>query len=439
VTSEEITNIGDLGFGRSALCWSPDGRRLAYQGESAHIYDFSTKESRSLSATGEKLVWKPDGSQLALVGNGSFSTRYGSRSVELYDAGNGTAIANQSRAAFPDPAAMRARAGGAECQNYAIQSVVWGERGLVAAATGISGPGSPVIVVWDVATRQPLLTLGATFEARTDRPRVSRTACWSPDGRLLTTLSEDTTGSDAQIDIWDAATGRKRQSIAAGSFHFRGTANLAWSRDGRSLAFGGQPVKVWKLALPLLPLTLRQSASRNAEAESTFLDWSADSHSLAVLECRQTGGHEQVLTGWDMTTAKEQFRWARPYDYSSLHAPIAWSPDGKRIAWGGPKPAVMNVATSNEEFSLAGHSAPVFDVAWSPDGRRVISRSEVIGPFTRSFELKIWDTVTSQEILMLRGPMAGWRVAPGFHALSSPPGMGSDPGDVVVWDLAPRQ
>jgi WD40 repeat protein len=204
------------------------------------------------------------------------------------------------------------------------------------------------------------------------------------------------------------------------------------------VALAGQPVRIWKFALPWLPVTLRQPPRPGPEADPTFLDWSADSRSLAVLECRHIVSHEQVLTGWDTTTAKQQFRWMRPFDFSTLHAPIAWSPDGKRIAWGGPQPAVMDVATSKAEFPLAGHSAAVFDVAWSPDGRRVVSRSEVIGPFTRSFELKVWDVATAQEVLMLRGPMAGWRVAPGFHALSSPPGMGSDPGDVVVWDLAPR-
>jgi WD40 repeat protein len=332
---------------------------------------------------------------------------------------------------------MRSRAGGVECHNFAIDSVVWGQRGLIAAAHAVSGPGSPVVVVWDVATGQPLLTLGQVFEAQSDRARFARMVSWAPDGRALATLSGDTT-SEAQIDIWDAATGRKNQSIAAGRVNVRGVAALAWSPDGRSMAFAGQPVRVWKLALPWLPLTLRQPSGRIPDADLAFLDWSADSRSLALLECRQIQGRDQILIGWDMTTAKERFRWVRPYEYSSLRAPIAWSPDGKRLAWGGTKPVVMNLEKSNEEFPLAGHSAAVFDVAWSSDGRRVISRSEVIGPFTRGFELKVWDSATSQEILMLRGPMAGWRPAPGFQALSSPPGAGSDPGDVVVWDLSSR-
>jgi WD40 repeat protein len=272
-----------------------------------------------------------------------------------------------------------------------------------------------------------------------DRPQVARTVSWAPDGRSLATLSGDSI-SDAQIDTWDAATGRKKQTISVGTVNFRGAVALVWSPDGRSLAFGGPPVRIWKLDLPSLPLTLQRSPGRDPEPE-IFLDWSADSRSLAVLECGHTQGHEQVLTSWDvtMTTAKEQFRSTRPYDFSYLRAPLAFSPDGKRLAWGGPRPAVMNVATSNEEFPLAGHSAAVYEVAWSSDGRRVISKSEVIGPFTRSFELKVWDTATAQEVLMLRGPMAGWKVAPGFQALASPPGMGSDPGDVVVWDLAPRK
>jgi WD40 repeat protein len=140
-----------------------------------------------------------------------------------------------------------------------------------------------------------------------------------------------------------------------------------------------------------------------------------------------------------MSTAKELFRWTRPYELSYLHSPLAWSPDGKRLAWGGPKPAVLNVGSGKEEFGLAGHGAPVIDVQWSPDGRRVISRSEVFGGFSRNFELKVWDAATAQEIFMLRGPMAGWRVSPGFQGLTYPPGVGSDPGDVVVWDISPRK
>src|SRR5262249_21126639 len=156
------------------------------------------------------------------------------------------------------------------------------------------------------------------------------------------------------IDVWDPASGHKTRSIAAGRVNFRGAAALAWSPDGRSLAFASEVVQVWKLALPWLPLTLRQPVKNGPEADQTFLAWSADGRSLAVLDCRDTAGHEQILTAWDLTTGKERFRWTRPYESSYLHAPVAWSPDGTRLAWGGPRPGVWNVASGREELPLAG-------------------------------------------------------------------------------------
>jgi WD40 repeat protein len=316
-TGEETLALDDPVLGLHRLNWSPDGRRLAYQADKAQIHDFSTRRTTSLAATAEQLLWNSDGSRLALVGNGSFSTRFGSRSVEFYDAATATAIPGEQRAAFPEPSAMRTASRGVEGQNYEIQSVVWNEHGMRAAATAMAYPGMGIIVVWDVRTGKPLLTLGQIYDAIADRAKVARMVSWAPDSRSLATLSGDSS--------------------------------------------------------------------------------------------------------------------------SDAHAPIAWSPDGKRLAWGGPKPAVWNVASGKEDFPLAGHSSAVAHVEWSPDGRRVLSRCEVFGPFTRSFELKVWDAATAQEVLMLRGPMAGWRLAPGFQALASPPGVGSDPGDVVVWDLAPRK
>ena len=438
MTGEESLSLDDPVVGLHRLNWSPDDRRLAYQADTAQIYDFSTGRTTPLAGTAEQLIWNADGSRLALVGNGSFSTRFGSRSIEVYDAATATTIPVEQRAAFPDPAAMRAISHGVEGQNYQIQSVVWSEQGMRAAATATAHPGMGVIVVWDVKTGKPLFTLGQIYDALADRPTVARMVSWAPDGRSLATLSA-ALNSNAQITVWNSTTGRKTQTLAAGKVNIRGAAGLAWSPDGHSLAFAGEPVQVWKLEPPGPPLTLRRPVANGPEAEQTFLAWRADSASLAVLDCRKTAGHEQLVSGWDITTAKELFRWTRPYEFSNLHAPIAWSPDGKRFAWGGQKPAVWNVASGNEQFPLAGHSSAVIDVEWSPDGRRVLSRSEVFGPFTRSFELKVWDATTAREVLMLRGPMAGWRVAPGFQALASPPGVGSDPGDVVVWDLAPRE
>jgi WD40 repeat protein len=260
---------------------------------------------------------------------------------------------------------------------------------------------------------------------------------WAPDGRSLATLGGDAL-DDCRIEIWDTSTLKKTQTLTGSRIKFRNTAALAWSPDGHSLACAAREIQVWNLAAPGAPRSLSQSGRTGDEAEQLFLEWSPDSGSLAALECRQTMGHEAILTGWDLKSGRQRFSWKRPYEFSYLRTPIAWSPDGKRFAWGGPKPGVWNVSASTEEFPIAGHAAPVVDVAWSADGSRMISRAEIFGGFRPNFELKVWDAIERQEILMLRGPMAGWSVAPGFAALASRPGRGSDPGDVLVWDLIPR-
>jgi WD40 repeat protein len=290
-----------------------------------------------------------------------------------------------------------------------------------------------------VTSRPALVSLSAGGE----RPSVARLVAWAPDGRWLATLAGDST-SDARIDLWDAATAKKLQTLTGDRIGFRDAAALAWSPDGQRLACVAGSIQVWArtplAALPMLPLgvTVRPAPKPGSEADLVFASFSGDSRNLAVLECRHSTGHEATVTAWDLNTRQERFSWTRPYEQSLLHAPLAWSPDGQRLAWGGPGAAVWNVAAGREEFPLAGHGAPVADVAWSPDGRRVLSRCEVYGGFTRNFELKVWDPETGYEVLMLRGPMAGLLVAPGFQALAWPPGRGSDPGDVVVWDVGPR-
>jgi WD40 repeat protein len=418
----------DRVLGLHAMNWSPDGRRLAYLVDKWQIYDLIAHRVTATSADGKHLIWKPDGSRFAVL-NGQFANT----AVEFHDAVTGNVLADERGWARPDPAAISLPPGVRELANLHIQSVVWSNEGLFAAADAMPYPGSGTLVVWNVRTGKPLWTLGQVDDAA-DRAGVVRMVAWAPDGRSLATLAQDS----GQINLWDLATGRKTRTLSGGRFSFRGAAGLAWSPDGRSLALAGEAVLVWKLALPFLPLTLRYPTRGGSDPRQTFVAWSADSRSLAVLDYRHGPAHEAVLTAWDLASGRQRFRWTRPCEFSNLHTPIAWSPDGQHLAWGGPKAAVWKVAESREEFPLAGHSQAVIDVAWSPDGRRVVSRSEVTTGFSRGFELKVWDAATAQEVVMLRGPMAGLLVAPGFQALASPPGQGSDPGNVVVSDIGPR-
>jgi WD40 repeat protein len=52
------------------------------------------------------------------------------------------------------------------------------------------------VIVWDVATAQPLLTLPVQADGHVRR------VAFSPDGQLLATASDNTEG--ARIDLWSA-------------------------------------------------------------------------------------------------------------------------------------------------------------------------------------------------------------------------------------------
>jgi WD40 repeat protein len=287
------------------------------------------------------------------------------------------------------------------------------------------------MLVWDARTGKPTFTLGGG----TPQP-VARLAAWSPDSRTLAILSGSYPGVGS-IDLWEVGNGIKRHALSAGPVNSHEAHSLAFSPDGKSLACALQKIQVWKTALPLLPVTLAPSRTEKRNPDRSYLAWSPDSGMLAIHQSFHTD-KEATLTAWDMTTGKERFSWKRPFEYARLQRAVAWSPDGKRIAWAGPGAGVWNVAAGKEEFRLAGHTMPVLDVQWSSDASRVISRSE-IDSITMTYEMKVWDAANGQEILTMRGRTAGLSPAPDFSALVSPVSNQMPADDMILWDINGRR
>jgi WD40 repeat protein len=433
VTGKEVAKLDDEVPFLRAMSWSPDGRWLALGlHDRWRLHDVSAGRVTQLPEGGVLLAWSPDGSRAALIASGPSSVTM----ARVYNLSGGMG-AGEELTARPDPEALQLPPGMGEPYNLRVQSVVWNERGIQAAGDAMPYPGMGMLVAWDLRSRKPLLRLGQVYDALAFQSRVARKLAWAPDGRQLATYSA-APASPGRVDLWAwaAADPRRVRSLDAPRVTIRDAADLAWSPDSKRLACAtAAGLRIWTLARPEVPVTLKAARGSGQEPDQPFLAWSADGRSLALLECFHSSGNEAVVTAWDIETGKARFSWTRPYERSDLGAPLSWSPDGKRIAWGGPGAGVWDVAAGKEAFPLAGHAAPVSEVFWSPDGLRVISRCEVYGGFARNFELKVWDSASGQEILLLRGPMAGWLAAPGLHALASPPGRGSDPGDVLVWDL----
>jgi WD40 repeat protein len=104
--------------------------------------------------------------------------------------------------------------------------------------------------------------------------------------------------------------------------------------------------------------------------------FSPDSRDLAVLG----KNHVQL---WDVASCRKvrRFEYAPPEDMLAewnLHAPLAFSPDGKLVAAASTVDnsiVVWSVATGRQVATLRGHGGRVHTLAFTPDGRRLLSGS----------------------------------------------------------------
>jgi WD40 repeat protein len=186
---------------------------------------------------------------------------------------------------------------------------------------------------------------------------------WGPDGRRLAVYD-----SEGWLRVLDVATGRELFALQVER---------------------GDPRRNW-------PLTLQ--ARRRTDA------WGPAGDRLALADA---DGAVKIL---DAATGKQVAELPRPRGGAPRPAPrsrgraplqapdpngyrpIAWAPDGRRIAAGGGdgKVSVYDATTGKEVYSLAGHEGPVLAVAWSSNGRQLASGGT-------DGKVKVWDMRAGRE------------------------------------------
>lgn len=247
-------------------------------------------------------------------------------------------------------------------QRGPVNGLAWSPDGRVLATVS----GDRAVTLWDAETGQRLRIISA---------RPTRDVVWSPGGRVLAVIT-----AHGAIQFWDAKTGQRRRDIKPRENNLHA---IEWSPDGSTLAVaaGVAGVELWDGEM-------KELRWHEHAPFTTGVAWSPDGQSLAHWG-------QDYFAVLDAATLQRRLwiRNAAMRSASDFEA-AAWSPDGLWLATargGGLRLEVLRAETSETAFVLEGHTRKVTGLSFSSDGRLLASRSE--GGIIRFWRCDTWEYV----------------------------------------------
>jgi WD40 repeat protein len=217
---------------------------------------------------------------------------------------------------------------------------------------------------------------------------------FSPDGRTVAAGGKSGLEEQPTVKVWDAATGRERFALRAGSV----VNNLAYSPDGKLLATAGASdgIKLW-------------STTTGAQVGAFEASVPAPSAGRQIAAALDT--HVPILS-------------------------VSFSPDSRLIAAGDAEGSVqiLDVNTRRLVRILKGHTEGVEVVPFSPDG-------QLLATVSQDGTVKLWAVGSWQELATFKGSAKG--SVKGFRAAAFSPDSrllvtGGMDNRVTLWDAASR-
>ncbi|HET6574804.1 MAG TPA: protein kinase [Fimbriiglobus sp.] len=208
----------------------------------------------------------------------------------------------------------------------------------------------------------------------------------SPSGRQVAVSGAD----HHDVHLYDVASG-KVSAVLRG--HSAPVTSVAYRPDGKQIATAGndRTIRVWDPETGQELARLRAEMTPAEEDRNLVLAYNSDGRRMASYAVNGQAGTTRL---WDADTGNEIAvlgKW-RGYD-----SPVAFSPDGKRVAVASGEHLLLCDAVTGRRLAvLAPHAMSVRHLAYSPDGKRIACTD---GANT----IHLWDGASGKEVSVLRG------------------------------------